>query len=1098
MRTNPDESGGIDETLAPDSAGGLSRRDFFRLNLALALFAGASGCSRPGEPPDTRDAFQIIRVDDLLSLRFELRNLRIEHRRREPARLVRIRPDEDGVILVGFPGQHILEQAYPADSETDPSVFPARSRIARPSRLAFKLPAERDHIDLSFEALLDWGGLIPLLPTPPDGASKAHARADDSLIELPYGLALSPQDTARWSHAIHPVTHAGRSELWHTRLVSDDPLQPNIVTILAPPESSVLEAPFEASLTPLDRADLVGKRAEARTLILSPMGGWLDVRGHWDEDSPIARWQHTVTAGQDQRVVIQREDGFLFPFGQRAALLTVTERELEIATEGRPRRARLRKRFFVVIRKAEADYEHGRMALSRMTALDLVTPPLHHSDPVNGPFWIETGPEEPFLFRFLARDWAEREVRLAAPAIFVTERGGIDKAQALYASGDAARRTAALQGQSAAIVKFDSVDGGNTDRWGDPLSHPRSVGDTTVQLLQLEFGAAKAGTLEQPDATPFSCHTARMELRIPSLTPYLNEVLNKGWFDLVDPDGVAADTPQNLGEIFARARLDGARIPMYFDEQADRCGGLAAPSFDVDGLSRVRGPVGDAAVLGPMYEGGTLDFTRALKPERATLLGGFPLAELLLADEGTHDRTKSPAIPKIAFIVSRIQPDKEAAKKGARPYREVGVGLSWRIGLKRLDIGSASFAPRLDKDGKSKSSLVIDVKMTKKLAQSATTEGDTDDADTASETANEAKPAPSSVSLSASAKITEFALELRTALGWISIGFEYFGVKLGPPKPKKKEEEKEEPRTDQATDLPPAEQEKTVEAEIDYKMSEIQADGVVFFLIKLIQIAADLPRIPDISSGEASSVYPAKLPDAGDADISVTVGPIEWPKFKWIGFDVTNVAASVGIGLYFFPRPVKGSGPPEIPANLFTIRIASAERPLTLLAPPSPWGGLAHVGFNFTTRGMTGFQACLGIVYRTSFELGPAKGTCEGSLAGVFTYLSGEHGSPSYQFDLVLKLNGQVVIFGFIDIHLTLVAAGSWQDDQWHFSAEITACVKISFFTIRMRFSFNYELSDAGGGDRLLTGSTAAPEQAQTQTTKSEWLAYRAAFAQPG
>ncbi len=874
-----------------------------------------------------------------------------------------------------------------------------------------------------------------------------------------------------------------------------------MVSIVEPPASPDRLPRFETSLTPQDRADLVGKRAEARTLILSPMGGWLDIHGRWESDPAIARWQHTVTAGQDQRVVIQREDGYLFPFGQRAALLTVSERQIEGSAGQQVGQARLRKRFFVVIKNAEAQYAHGSMALSRMTAQDLVTPPLHLHGPVDGPFWIETGPDELFQFRFVAQDWAGRELLLEAPAIFVTGRGGIDKAQTLYASSDIARRTTTLNGQSAAIVRFAPTDGGDTtDRWGDPLAHPRSVGDTTVQLLELEFGATRTGSLQPPDAAPFSCHTAGMELRIPSLAPYLSEVLNKGWFDLVDPDSVAVDSPRNLGEVFARARVDAARIPMYFDEQADRCGGLAAPSFDADGLSRVHGPVGDASVSGPMYQGGTLDFARAFKPERARLLGGFPLVDLLLADAGAHTRPRSPAIPKIAFTVTRKQPAEDAAKKGARPYREVGVGLNWRIGLKKGSFGPTTFAPRLDKDGKSKSSLLIDVKMTKKLAQSASVKEGADDAEGAaseSEAPHKEKPAASGVSLSASAKFTDFALELTTALGWISIGFEHLGVTLGPPKPKKdkdKPEKKDEPEAAQTTETPP-ERDKTVEAEIDYKMSDIQANGVLFFLIKLIQIAADLPRIPDIASGEASSVYPAKLPDAGDADISVTVGPIEWPKFKWIGFDVTNVAASVGIGLYFFPRPDQGSGPPGIPANLFTIRIASAERPLTLLAPPSPWGGLAHVGFNFTTKGMTGFQACLGIVYRTSFELGPAKGKCEGSLAGVFTYRVSDNGNASHQFDLVLKLNGQVLIFGFIDIHLTLVAAGSWQNDHWYFFAEITACVKISFFTVRMRFSFNYELTDAGGGDRLLTDSSAAPEQ--PQTTEGEWLAYRAAFAQP-
>ena len=1049
------------------------------------MFAGSSGCSRPDEPVDERNGFQIVRVADLLSLRFELRNLRIEHRRRETARLVRIRHDEDAFIMVRFPGQHILEQAYPPDA--DPIVLTADSRIARPSRLVFKLPPEREHIELSFEALLDWGDLIPMA-TQPDRGDIDSAAASGSLIELPYGLALAPHETAGWKHATHPVTHAGRTELWHTRLSADDPLQPNTVMILEPPESSAREGAFESSLTPQDRADLVGRHAEARTLILSPMGGWLDVRGRWEADSPIARWQHKVTGGQDQRVVIQREDGFLFPFGQRAALLTVTERELESTPEAHPPRALLRKRHFVVIKKAAAEHEHGKMALRQMTVLDLVTPPLHSNPPTTGPFWIETAPDTPFLFRFLAQDWAERDLRLEAPAIFVPDIGDVEAARALYASSDAVRRTSALQGQPAAIVRFDVDDGGETDRWGEALPHPRSVGDTTVQLLHIEFAAAEPSSLEQPDPRPFSCRTAGMELRIPSLEPYLSDERNRGWFDLVDPDIVEAGKARNLGEVFARARMGAARIPMYFDEQADRCGGVATPSFDVDGLSRVRGPVGDAEVSGPMYEGGTLDFKRALKPERANLLGGFPLAGLLHTDV----TAKSPAVPHIAFTVSRKQPDEQAAKGGATPYWEVGLGLSWRIALKQLDLALARFVPMLDeRTGTSNSRLVIDVKMTKALANSASTADVADENNRAGKADGSEKAARAGVSMSASGKITQFALELETALGALSIGFEHFAVKLGPPKPKKKDKEKEEPKADEDTDPTPAEKEKSVEAEIDYKMSEIKATGVLLFLIKLIQIAADLPRVPDLSGGDESSVYPAKLPGAGDADVSVTIGPIEWPKFKWLGFDVTHVAASVGIGLFFFPRQPEGSGPPEVPANLFAIRIASADRPLTLLA--TPWGGLAHVGFNFTPHGMTGFQACLGIVYRTRFELGPAKGTCEGALAGVFTYLAGEHGPPSHQFDLVLNLKGHAIIAGFIDIHLALVAAGSWQDGQWFFHAEISARVKISFFTIRVRFSFNYQLADAGGGDQLLTGPSASPDRAQT--TESEWLAYRAAFA---
>lgn len=1081
---------------ALDGVGNLSRRDFIRLNLALLVLAGTSSCSWPEESLDERSEFRIIRADDLLALRFEMRNLRIEHRWRKPARLIRIRDGEDALLCIGFAGQHILEQAYPEAAGTDQIMLPARSRIARPSRLVFKIPQERDSIDLTFDALLDWQGWIPMPPEADRGGRIVASPADRSVVELPYGLALSADDAARWAHAMRPVTHGGRIELWHTRLTSGDPRQAPTVTILQAADPTGDLANVDTSLTAEDREQLAGRTAEARTLILSAIGGWLDVRGKWETDSAIARWQHIVTAGQDQRVVIQREDGFLYPFGQRAAFITVTERKLDNARAGEPHRALLRKRNFVVIKKPDMEYEHGRMALRRMTALDLVTPPLHNSTPVTGPFWVETAADEPFLFRFRAQDWAERELRLEAPAIFVTEKGGIAHAQALYKSSDVSRRLSPLRGQSAAVAKFDSAVDGDADRWGAPLLKPRSIGDTTLNMLNVEFDG-KLNNNPAEGAPPFSCLTARMEVRVPSLEQYLNDERNKGWFVLVDPD-----PPENLGEIFAKAQeSSGARIPMYFDEQADRCGGVAAPSFDVDGLSRVRGPVGDASMTGPMYPGGKLEPGTYFNTEHAKLLGGFPLAGLLHAD----DRTRSPAVPTIKFIISRKEPDEKAAKKGAQPHWEIGLGLSWSIALQKLQVGFASFVPKLDKDGKSKARLLIDADVTKTLAKtdspgSAAEKTGTDNGGDGSGAAgvdrSAQKPKTPSVKWSVSGKITQFALELKTGLlGKISIGFEHFGVKLGPPEAKKKNENKDQKgdKAEKEDKDDKKDKEKKLAAEIDYKLSEIEAQGMLFFLIKLIQIAADMPRVPDLSTGESSSVYPAKLPGVGDADINVTVGPIQAPRFKWLKFDVTNVAASVGVGLYFLPRRLKKTEPPRVPDNLFTIRVASAEKPLTLTA--EPWGGLAHVGFNFTTRGMTGLQGSLGIVYRAEFDLGAVKARCEGSVAGVFTYVLKDSGNPSLQFGLVLKLSGQATIAGFIDINLALLAVGLWEDQSWIFFAEITVRVKIAFFAVSARFRFNYKLAgEGGGGDRRLLDATAAPDVGRL--TESEWLAYRSAFAQ--
>ncbi len=136
-----------------------------------------------------------------------------------------------------------------------------------------------------------------------------------------------------------------------------------------------------------------------------------------------------------------------------------------------------------------------------------------------------------------------------------------------------------------------------------------------------------------------------MLVRIPSLEPFLDEAQNRGWFEIVDPDG-----ENNRGEVFARALQSAPkRIPMYFDQQADRSGGLAAPSFDVDGVSRIHGPVGNAELV---MSGGALTGTNYFNAEHSTFLGGFPLAGLLLPENGG----RSPAIPRIDFIVARKQP----------------------------------------------------------------------------------------------------------------------------------------------------------------------------------------------------------------------------------------------------------------------------------------------------------------------------------------------------------------------------------------------------------------------------------------------------------
>ena len=369
---------------------------------------------------------------------------------------------------------------------------------------------------------------------------------------MPVGLSLTPDPLARWTHATRPVAHNGRIELWHTRLASASPASPSTVRILGVEYPPDIE--FETTLSSDDRSFLVGKSAQARTLILSPMGGWLDVRGRWEPESAadISRWEHTATAGQDQRVIVEHGEGFLYPFGHRATLLSVTERKVQVTplVDGihTTRVAVLRKRQFVVIKQPEVSYRPGEMALQTLTARSLVTPALEVENETADAFWVETSKGMPYPFRFAGTDWVGAEMDPEAPAVFVKATASAATAAAEYDREDyGVHRQVAMRGQSAVVAPFEPRIEAAPDRGDDPAKRLRSAGDTTLGLLALVF---VGGPVDASDGNPsFRARTERMLVRIPSLEPFLNEAQNRGWFDLVDPDG-----ENNRGEVFATAR----------------------------------------------------------------------------------------------------------------------------------------------------------------------------------------------------------------------------------------------------------------------------------------------------------------------------------------------------------------------------------------------------------------------------------------------------------------------------------------------------------------------------------------------------------------
>src|SRR6266404_5575340 len=336
----------------------------------------------------------LIRPDDLLNLRIEATNLRIDLSNPEKPVLVLEDAQRQAFLAFIFPPQTIAERAYfeaaivkppvgpskairpetnpdkkPPDPESastaneplDPPGYvdnnrPTVAQLGHPSRLVFTVPSNT-RIPFSTEGLLDWSKLIlnvnPIAAIGPNPTQNQIANApaikeptpNETALELPYRLVISPNRDVLWSHRPKPFTTRGRTELWHTRLqlktpagpaelsrqnraplravwspdynpnqrpdpfVKDPDLQRTAmslddrhqIVILTSAfhgydvevELGIFQAPFAPGVNPAlavqskqlprlkVRVPYVPQPFEAEQLMLTPLGGWLRSRGHW-------------------------------------------------------------------------------------------------------------------------------------------------------------------------------------------------------------------------------------------------------------------------------------------------------------------------------------------------------------------------------------------------------------------------------------------------------------------------------------------------------------------------------------------------------------------------------------------------------------------------------------------------------------------------------------------------------------------------------------------------------------------------------------------------------------------------------------------------
>ncbi len=451
----------------------------------------------------------------------------------------------------------------------------------------------------------------------------------------------------------------------------------------------------------------------AELLMLSPLGGWLRSRGHWTPpyqvlrgfpsrpdlravlslvDAPLQRdvaahagspagagaptaaellpavlaplerqgerldlseWVHVAAQGRDHYVRIVYE-GELKPFGNRAALIKVTERKF--AQNGGIVGAYLFQRMFIVVREPEktfAEADRG-MPFKHVRLTTLVTPDIAYPAVIPGTersFWVEVtagAGTERFAFHGVGTDVAGNEVDFTIPMMFVSIKETettLPLALAEYnrstSAGLLASRDLRIPGQQLAFAKPDADPARrNTQLVTESLNLVLDPAGGGPELLKAEVRIPQVQELLGTDApTTIRLFGGYVAGDFDAATGVFAEIAKPdfGKFTAADPlAGMVADT---LGVDFS----------------SDKAGGFATPNLGVATLSRDLGPLA-GKVADALTD--TFDPASFFPAGLAKLFGSFDLGDLLPASTlGTNApklRTSTSDIPDGKLVVTTL------------------------------------------------------------------------------------------------------------------------------------------------------------------------------------------------------------------------------------------------------------------------------------------------------------------------------------------------------------------------------------------------------------------------------------------------------------
>lgn len=504
---------------------------------------------------------------------------------------------------------------------------------------------------------------------------------NETAVELPFRLLLSPNAQARFAHDDRPATSVatGHTGLWHTRLAEGAEAASGVHQALNEPVRAIWarggpesdaavftdhwsavpqklkpdSEPFKLFRQTLDDRDryniahlsgnfaLHGGRHEAvdcRRLMLSSLGGWLEARGDWHVPNGLSveQWVHHAAQARDHYVRVIYK-GYCLPFGHRVSLVKISERFFLKDQPGNA--AYVLQRMFFIVREpvrtfaestlfkmvgSKKHYHHRAFPFPVVRLLTEVTPDI--ADPgdtdIDGQgqamFWPAIPTSGPDPKPFRFQ-YVATDLD-GNPHHFDLPAIFIDNALANPAVGDGLTNF-----QLAQADWFDRPAAWRTatlNRQKVALAPSAKPGDTASEIEQIEFGAETEGLLGKvasPLMHPSIVQAGARLSTVGALTG--GDGLSVLRFE---SDYLAMPSGYGPGEVYAK--IDAGGQGLDFTSCGNKSGGFVQPNLAPSGLSRKKGPVsGD---LTQVASGGfkPTDFFSQLSP---LLFGCIPLGELI-------------------------------------------------------------------------------------------------------------------------------------------------------------------------------------------------------------------------------------------------------------------------------------------------------------------------------------------------------------------------------------------------------------------------------------------------------------------------------------